>query len=287
MIEFDLAGPDKHLFKYCSFATAKIVLETCKLRWSRPTLFNDLFDGQFDLGTIENEEALQPRILDRLWEFANEPERFQPANRLGIVHKWGAPAFVAMGKEAYFESMADAVLQGIRRGKRSLPRFFKEIREHVVRTKILCLTDDPLCGSLWGHYGDSGRGIVLEFCSIPLLDSPYSVAKKVVYLDEPPLLYDEEFLVDQMSGLQSYDGADILQKMVFVKHSDWSLEREWRIASGDGRLPDDPYEDIAFHRRLGRCLDQSALGAIPNSDMVRDHTATCIDRCQRHTAMPT
>jgi hypothetical protein len=248
MIEFDLAGPDKPLFKYCSYETAKIVLGTCRLRWSRPTLFNDLFDSQFDLRTIENEEALQPKILERLWEFANEPERFHPANKLGIIHKFGAPAFVAMGKEAYFKSMADAVLRGIERGKRNLPQFFKEIREHVARTKILCLSEDPLSNSLWGHYGDSGRGVVLEFCSIPLLDSPYSVARKVLYLDEPPLLYDEEFLVDQMSGLQTYDGADILQRMVYVKHSDWSLEREWRIGSGDGRFPDDPYEDIAFHQ---------------------------------------
>ncbi|HVQ08908.1 MAG TPA: DUF2971 domain-containing protein [Allosphingosinicella sp.] len=247
MIEFDLAGPDKHLFKYCSLATAKIVLETGQLRWSRPTLFNDLYDSQFDLRTIENEEALQPRILERLWEFANKPEHFRPENSLGILHKWGAPAFVAMGKEAYFEAMADAVLEGIRRGKKSLPRFFKEIRELVARTKILCLSEDPLSTSLWGHYGDSGRSVVLEFCSIPVLDSPYSVAKKVLYLDEPPLLYDEDFFVDQMSGLQTYDGADILQKMVFVKHSHWGLEREWRIASGDGRLPDDPFEDVGFH----------------------------------------
>jgi hypothetical protein len=247
VFEFDLAGSDKHLFKYCSYATARIVLETGQLRWSRPTLFNDLFDSQFDLRTIENEEALQPRILERLWEFANDPERFQPANKLGIIHKWGAPAFVAMGKEAYFESMADAVLEGIRRGRNNLPQFLKEIREHVARTKILCLSGDPLSSSLWGHYGDSGRGVVLEFCSIPLLDSPYSVARKVLYLDEPPLLYDEEFLVDQMSGLQTFDGADVLQKMIFVKHSDWRLECEWRIGSGDGRFPNDPYEDIAFH----------------------------------------
>jgi len=248
MSEFELAGPEKHLFKYTSFATAKTVLQSCKLRWSRPTLFNDLFDSQFDLRTIGNEEALQPRILERLWEFANHPERFQPANPLGHLHRWGAPAFVAMGKQAYFEAMADAVLEGIKRGKENLHRFFEEIREHVARTKILCLSEDSLSPSLWGHYGDSGKGVALEFCSIPLLDSPYAVAKRVHYVDEPPLLYDEEFLVDQMSGLKSYDGASILEKMVFVKHSGWSNEKEWRIASGDGRNPDDSFEDIAFHQ---------------------------------------
>jgi hypothetical protein len=248
MAEFEFAGPDKHLFKYCTLDTAKIVLKTCKLRWSRPTLFNDLFDGQFDLRTIDNEEALQPRILERLWEFANNPEKFQPANGFGVLHKWGAPAFVAMGKEAYFESMADAVLQGIEHGKKSLPKFFEEIRQHVARSKIICLSEDPLSPSLWGHYADSGRGMVLEFCTIPLLDSPYSVAKKVQYVDEPPLLYDEDFLVDQMSGLQTYDGAAILEKMLFVKHSEWRTEKEWRIVSGDGRNPEADYEDIGFHQ---------------------------------------
>ena len=37
------------LYKYVTVNTAKIVLETGKLRWSSPFMFNDPFDVQFDL----------------------------------------------------------------------------------------------------------------------------------------------------------------------------------------------------------------------------------------------
>ena len=38
-----------HFFKYVNVDAAKIILESGKLRWSSPLMFNDPFDVQFDL----------------------------------------------------------------------------------------------------------------------------------------------------------------------------------------------------------------------------------------------
>ena len=159
----EIAGPDKHLFKYCTFDTARIVLETGRLRWSRPGLFNDVFDSQFELRTLGDEESLQPLILEALWASANSPETFEPRNQLGVLHKWAARAIVAIGREAYFQEMGGAVLEGIRRGKAGQPRFFAEVQEHVSRSKILCFSEDPLSRSLWGIMGSQDVASCLIF----------------------------------------------------------------------------------------------------------------------------
>ena len=244
---FELAGPRRALFKISTASTAQIILETGKLRWSRPGLFNDVFDSQFDLRTLENEEALQPKILDRLWQSALDPDGFQPGNALGLLHKVASPVIAGLGRETFFTEMGPAVLEGIAKGKEGLPKFFEEIRASLSTTKLLCLTDDIFGRSLWGHYGDSGRGVALEFRNVESLDSPYRIAKAVEYLDLPPLLYDEEFLLGWMSGERAFTAAGLMDKTLFVKHTDWRWEREWRLASGDGRHANDTFEDAGFH----------------------------------------
>ena len=114
---FELAGPKRTLYKISTAPTARIILETGKLRWSRPGLFNDVFDSQFDLRTLENEEALQPKILERLWQSALDPDGFQPGNALGLLHKVASPVIASLGRDAFFAEMGPAVLDVLRREK--------------------------------------------------------------------------------------------------------------------------------------------------------------------------
>lgn len=54
------------LYKYVTVNTAKIVLETGKLRWSSPFMFNDPFDVQFDLHVEFDDATIVTLIVGEL-----------------------------------------------------------------------------------------------------------------------------------------------------------------------------------------------------------------------------
>jgi hypothetical protein len=62
-----------------------------------------------------------------------------------------------------------------------------------------------------------------------------------------PLLIDNDFLADMLSGRASMDHKAILHRMVYTKSTEWAYEGEWRIFSGEGRNPGKSFEDIQFN----------------------------------------
>jgi hypothetical protein len=56
------------LFKYATASTAKIILDSCTLRWASPVMFNDPFDVQFDLHLDYDEASLIQLVCDELWK---------------------------------------------------------------------------------------------------------------------------------------------------------------------------------------------------------------------------
>lgn len=61
-------------------------------------------------------------------------------------------------------------------------------REIVPRFRILCLSELNDVTSMWNHYADEYRGVVLEFEAVDQLDSVFLVARLVTYQDVPPAI---------------------------------------------------------------------------------------------------
>lgn len=227
---------------------ARAVLENRSLKWSRPSAFNDIFDAQIDFDLNMDGDHIVEEALRRTWEIVQHPEGFEPGNALGLLLQFSAPRLREIGQAAYRAEFEPTLRQSVNDVKLK-ERFKADICELLSRQKILCFSDDPVSRPLWGHYGESFQGAALEFRTVPELDSPYKVARPVLYVPEAPRLVTELDLVAVLCGESQLQGLNAIDRFVFLKHHDWAWEKEWRLVSGEGHKPDDEVEFAHFSEK--------------------------------------
>lgn len=235
------------LFKFMTAATALAVLRNRTLRWSTPRTFNDPFDVQFDLRIEIDPAEVRQLSLEKAWQDRFGPNPAPAGNALGLIMR----SLRGIGPDltlAEFErEFGDALDQSIATSLATLPRFGAEARRHLRNSKILCLTIAPENFLMWTHYAGQHTGVVLEFRNVPGLDSPWSEARAVNYVDELPVLIDNEELSNVLSGRSELNAGSVIARLVYSKSRAFDYEREWRIYSGDGRDPELAFEDLGFH----------------------------------------
>jgi hypothetical protein len=120
-------------------------------------------------------------------------------------------------------------------------------RSLVPTFRILCLSELNDVASMWQHYADEYKGVVLEFSPI-YEDSPFLVARPVVYQDDPPAIADPRVWADRMISQRGY--ADLFFEYQYIKRTSWSYEKEWRIVVSGSR-PGDPelFGDYGYNTR--------------------------------------
>jgi len=120
-------------------------------------------------------------------------------------------------------------------------------REMVPKFRVLCLSEKYDTTSMWLHYCDSYRGVVLQFSAIDELDSPFLVARPVQYQDDAPKIADVEEWAKCITGESENQYTDLFEEYQFVKTSDWGYEHEWRIVSMARPGETENYADYPFH----------------------------------------
>lgn len=82
---------------------------------------------------------------------------------------------------------------------------------------VCCFTTNPMSELMWGHYGNSSKGICLEF----------EFSKSPEILDKlHPVKYDDNF--------PKIDSIDDLPEALLTKRTAWIDEQEWRVISNKG-----------------------------------------------------
>jgi hypothetical protein len=236
-----------HFFKYVTVATAEIVLQNQTLRWSTPGHLNDPSDMQFDFRLEIDQAQAHRRALEQLWEVYSG-NLFPGDTDLGrgtLLLRATRPNISKVEFTALFD---DALKDAIALAINGLPNLNAELKKASQKCKVLCLTDRPNLATMWNHYADAHKGVVLRLRNIPAFDSPYMMARRVDYLNEFPQLGEQDDIVNWLSGMAPLDKAGILNKLIFTKTADWAYEREWRISSGDGRNRTDEPEAIPFNK---------------------------------------
>lgn len=270
-------------YKYMSRSTAELVLKNRTLRWSTPGKLNDPYDMQFDLHIEVDQDKVTLLALDKLWTFFYENHEISDNNMLGTFIKQVRARFPKMTRQQFNMEFGSALRQAMENGLRRLPEVQKETRLLLNKCKILCLSDAPDLVTMWTHYAENHQGIALQFRCIPQLDSPWKEARPVNYVENMPRLVDEQFLSDLLAGNGHFEPKEIINRLIYTKSTDWSLEREWRICFGTGRNSDATFEDLPFHPlELGAIIfgfrmpkeDQkkfigTAQQAYPNAQLLR------------------
>jgi len=245
---------DDHFYKYTSASTGRIVLETAKLRWSSPFLFNDPFDNRIDLGIEGDPTFVVARALDKLWSNYNGDEPPHPANRAGLLFQSYGKADKRMSRQQFDSTFGPGIEGSIARGDKRLRELNEKLRLIARQHKMLCLTKAASSVPMWAYYADNHRGMVLRFRTVPELDSPWPAGAAVIYSQSTPSLMNAEEFSDVLSGRSQINHTRALHRRVYTKSIEWSHEREWRVFSGLGRDPDAEFEDLRF--------DEQELGGV-------------------------
>lgn len=261
-----------HFFKFMSRGTGRLVLKNGTLRWSTPGTLNDPYDMQFNLHFDVDRQSVISATLEKLWLSHYGDDPVPAGNQFGRLVNAFRGRFPQLSRETFDHEFGASASEALDAMERTLPEFNEAIQSEMATSKILCLSevsDDML---LWAHYAEEHRGVAARFRSVEGLDSPYSEARAVQYVNGMPKLLDDEFWSDMLSGRKSMDPHAIIKHLVYTKSSHWAYEREWRIYSGDGRNRHAVHEDIPFHLLE---LDAVILGCrMPEVDRA-EFTALC------------
>lgn len=235
-------------FKYQSPNAVRPTLKTGRLRWSRPSKFNDLFDMSEPFSTDFNGELVVSRALELMWERLVTPGHRPPMNKMGVVLELSRVPFLVMGQQKFKSHMRPGVEASLAKLPSILEAFGEQIVDHLSKIKVLCLSSVNDDNGMWGLYASDNQGAVLEFANMPGLDSVYQLAKPIEYADQAPPLLDDEGFAELLAGNRRLR-ADLIDPLMYFKTTRWRDERELRLVSGDGRFPDQEVEDVAFHPR--------------------------------------
>lgn len=237
------------MFKFMKAETAKTVLERGTLRWSTPRTFNDPYDVQFDLRIDIDRAEVRRLTLQKMWDDQFGPDPEPAGNLFGSILRALRGRMPPRTLDEFEADIGAALDESLARSLASLPQFQSDARENLRNSKILCLTIAPENFLMWTHYAGEHTGAVLGFQNVPELDSPWSEAQAVQYVDDLPLLTSNDELSDVLAGRAEFDAAAVIQRLVYSKSRRFDYEQEWRIYSGDGRNAQADFEDLGFHPR--------------------------------------
>jgi hypothetical protein len=237
------------LCKYVSRHVGELILKNRTLRWSTPGTLNDPYDMQFDLRLDIDKDAVKATALGKLWTAFYGSEPLQVGNRFGAAIKLLRAQIPQIDKEEFNQHFGKAIDESFAVMDAKLPDLQKDLRDHLASCKVLCLTGAPDKLLMWYRYAEEGRGLVLKFKDASGIDSPWNGARRVNYHTNMPLLVDNDYLADMLSGRASMDAQSIMHHMVYSKSLEWAYEAEWRIFTGQGRDPEAKFEDVHFNSK--------------------------------------
>ena len=233
------------LFKYASAPTAMTILRSGSLRWSSPLRFNDPFDTRrnFELPFTNAKfcEAVVARFESYL---AGEGTPRTPQSKLLLealrLAEKTTPVPKLLNVLRNTLSMTSLPLETARHQ-------FREVwSERIPGMRILCFSSDPESPTMWAHYAGGFTGAVLGFESSDDRDSPWLLARPVVYRNEPPSLPPVETWVKTFLGEAEIDSEVYLSEYYYVKSPDWSYEKEYRVPSDCRTGEQGPFSDYQF-----------------------------------------
>lgn len=252
-------------YKYTTQSTAEVVLRSGRLRWSSPTVFNDLTEFQrmprFEPTMSESHQLLPQVLIDTAnGRISIDLTRLTPRNHMALriiteaLRKGTSEAELLHRLSRPERVDADEIVeQGLR-------DHFEALGPKAAR--VLCLTSTFHNEVMWGTYTDNHYGCVLGF-KAALNDSPFHEAKPITYSDKPAIAG---------SGLDFLlygDSQELRRKtaeaVFYTKKSAWSHEQEWRLITWRYKEAEITHGDYIF---LPEELESVTFGARANPEFI-------------------
>ncbi|MGS8101271.1 DUF2971 domain-containing protein [Providencia sp. PROV_01] len=216
-------------YKYMTTNTGKIVIENSTLRWSSPSIFNDIDECQFSPFSDSEYKSDFKAMIGVLADCAAgyliyNINAFSPNTQLMIeMLKYVAKK---NGDLNIYHAIVENILTD------AFPNIGDYFRDYINRViincaRVLCVTPSYANDLMWAHYADEHRGCVFEF------DNLYKAAPlrlrqgNVQYVNELKsstsaielLLYGETKPINEA----------LIRDVFFSKKIIWKYEKEYRL----------------------------------------------------------
>ena len=255
----------KCFFKYMSTRTAYIVLHNRTLRWSSPIEFNDPFDIPREILSGINAADIQKAAPECLFEILKNPPNditdFNPKFQLILRALENADSNI---KKQIYEEIENMPASGPA-DSGSLDELKTIWKNFIPDFRILCLCEAHDIISMWYHYADRYKGVVIEFDCNDDLDSAWLMAKPVKYTETIPEISSAKSWAKVLLKQKEKAIETLMDACTFSKTPDWSYEKEWRVTSFKRPHETGTVSDYKFNAKeiksvyLGPLIDQNDM----------------------------
>lgn len=241
--------PPEHLYKYTTAETGLIILESGKLRWSSPRLFNDPSEFQrIPRFAPPFDEALRllPKIIVESASGEAPIDETKLSGYARLIHKLVRISLnQGMDSELFLEEFEDfehPIADPDTAYAEMMRQSFGD--NFITQARVMCLTANPTHSAMWTHYSGHHTGCLLGFRHLFEQDTPFQVAREVKYYDEAPVIGSALDLLLYGGTPESHRSS--MDGRCFAKKSDWTYEQEWRVVTWRSNEGDSLFGDYPF-----------------------------------------
>lgn len=220
-----------NFYKFATKAVAKIMIEHRTIRWRTPLQFNDPFDTQTRLIASVDVDAYADRFVHRLGEIAFSPEvpaYYDLTSELHLAAMVMRRTTPVNKRDEALAYLRDGALESARVITESLADISDELAAQLQHGRVFCLTEKINNVVMWSHYAEEHKGVGFKFRVLDDIDHPFCIAKPVAYSDDYICIGNSIQMADHFSRAVPIDLVELAWQLVYIKHSDWSYENEWR-----------------------------------------------------------
>jgi hypothetical protein len=223
-----------HLFKYTSADTSLKILASGRVRFNSPCLFNDPFDFQTEHNVHFDIKEL-PQLIEKEIENIVYSRKEVCLDENNI---WGKALILTrmrVKKHGYYapELKHHLNLHSIPRICQDFEHLLTQLNLHwqklLPRIRVFCMSETKDNILMWSQYADHHKGVVLKFKILSELDTPISIAQKVIYEQTPPACFSSIQIIEHLFGIKEIDLKKLAKNYGYIKSSIWSEEKEWRV----------------------------------------------------------
>ena len=232
-------------YKYTTIDTAKIILNSRRLRWSSPLVFNDVSEFKkmpiFKPSLKETKHEFISLLVDYVFEIHKLDLSKLAQTSLIIINLANILKEKGDSKEKIIAFISKIPTEDIK-----IEDYMNDLfnNNKLATARILCLTKDCLNDVMWAHYASNHSGCALEFIHLPEYNTSWSEAREVKYIN------GKRIVGSALDFLLYGDTPELRKKTVdlicYTKNENWSYEKEWRFMTWRTEEKQD-YGDYKFY----------------------------------------
>lgn len=221
-----MANQPEKLFKYCSISTAVQILESRKLRWSSPSVFNDPLElNHLTEANFDRDALLQAtiKLASSMIFSSSNPRGDTPL--INAIKRWREEERFEDPEEA--ETVLGELLAKMVDQRMLLVKQFVETwQQYNKQTRICCFTSRPDSVVAWDLFAQSHSGVCFRFDASG--DASAADASPIEYRNQRPELVDLRMQIDAILYNQPMDDHFDFSQFLRIKPPSRKLEMEWR-----------------------------------------------------------